>query len=438
MAGGAYANLTLPGLLTERHLTGRDAAFATELAYGTTRLRGQYDAVIAHVAGRDKIDPPVLDALRLGVHQIAAMRVPDHAAVAATVAVVREAIGTGPGGFVNAVLRAITEGPYEALLEQVAPATDNTDKTLAIRYSHPEWVIRTLRQAMKTCGRDPAELTALLAADNTQPEVTLVARPTLITTDQLSQQVLQRTRHEATPSKWAPSALTMARGAPGDLPAVRHGQAAVQDEGSQLVAWALAEATTTQEDQGRWLDLCAGPGGKAALLGAIAKERGAHLTANEPQAHRAELVRHTVAQLGDAVAVTEQDGRDFTGTFDRVLVDAPCTGLGALRRRPEARWRHSPRDLTTLGPLQRDLLRAAIGVTRPGGLVAYSTCSPHHAETRLVVQDVLAKHPEVSVLDAAQVPLLAATGAVGPDGMVQLWTDQHGTDSMFLALLRRG
>ncbi|MDR2373400.1 MAG: hypothetical protein LBD77_04745 [Bifidobacteriaceae bacterium] len=432
---GAYANLALPTMLTERQITGRDAAFATELAYGTIRMRGQYDAVIAKVAGRDQIDADVMDVIRLGIHQIAAMRVPDHAAVAATVAIAREAIGVGPSGFANAILRAVTEGPYEQLLAQAAPEDDDSIDTLAIRYSHPAWVVRTLRQALIGAGRDQADLKAVLAASNGQPPVTLVARPGLMTADQLAAQVEARSKQPAIRGKLAPTAVIMPRGAPGDLAAIRHGQAGVQDEGSQLVAWALAEAPVA-DDQGQWLDLCAGPGGKAALLGGIVRERGGHLTANEPQPHRAELVRGALKQLGDAVTVTELDAREVEGQFDRVLADVPCTGLGALRRRPEARWRHSPADLATLGPLQRDLLRAALDRARPGGVVAYTTCSPHLAETRLVVGDVLAERADAQLIEASEIELLPAD-AIGADGMAQLWTDRHGTDAMFLALIRR-
>jgi 16S rRNA (cytosine967-C5)-methyltransferase len=375
----------------------------------------------------------VADVLRLGLHQIAALRVPDHAAVAATVAIAREAIGIGPSGFVNAVLRAVTEGPFETLLEEVAPAGDDSLETLAIRYSLPTWAIRALRQALVASGRDRSELPAVLAATNQQAPVTLVARPGLIAVEQLAEQIEQATHRPAVPGRLAPSALAMMRGTPGDIPAIRHGQAAVQDEGSQLVVWALVD-TEVADDQGEWLDLCAGPGGKAALAGAIAKERGAHLVANEPQPHRADLLRAAVKQLGETVKVIEEDGRDIDGQYDRVLVDAPCTGLGALRRRPEARWRHSVADLATLGPLQRDLLRSGIDHTKPGGVVAYATCSPHLAETRLVVEDVLAGREDVELIAP---PSIVPADAVAEDGMVQLWTDVHGVDSMFLALIRK-
>jgi 16S rRNA (cytosine967-C5)-methyltransferase len=351
------------------------------------------------------------------------------------VALVREAVGQGPSGFANAVLRAVTEGPYDALLEEVAPAADTTVDNLAVRHSHPLWAVRSLRQALIGSGREVEDLPQVLAANNVQAPVTLVARPGLVTPDELAAQVEELTGQDAIRGKLASTAVGMARGVPGEISAVRHGQAAVQDEGSQLVAWALAEAPV-EDDQGSWLDLCAGPGGKAALLGGIARDRGAALTANEPQPHRAKMVRRAVSRLGDAVTVTELDGREVEGQFDRVLVDVPCTGLGALRRRPEARWRHSPADMATLGPLQRELLRAGIAATRPGGITAYATCSPHLAETRLVVQDVLAKMEDAVLLDASAVPLIPPD-AIGQDGMMQLWTDRHGTDAMFLALIRR-
>ena len=432
---GAYANLALPKMLRERGLFGRDAAFATELAYGATRLRNTYDAVIDQVAGRGQIDQAVRDCLRLGIHQLAAMRVPDHAAVAATVGLARQRLGLGPSKFVNAILRAVTEQSYEALVDQVAP-DDGDVAHLAVRWSHPEWVIRALRQAMIGTGRDPEDLRAVLAANN-QPAMTcLVARPGLITTEQLAEQVKAKTGREAKPGQWVSTALNLSRGMPGDLPAIRQGQGAVQDEGSQLVAWALAQAPI-ENDQGQWLDLCAGPGGKAALLAGLARHQGAHLTANEPQAHRAELVAQALRHYEDVARVTQEDGRAVEGRYDRVLVDVPCTGLGALRRRPEARWRHSPKDLGSLRPLQRELLQAGLDATKPGGVCLYSTCSPHLAETQMVVADLLKANPGSQLLRGDQVPILAQTEAVNTDGTIQLWTDIHGTDAMFLALLKK-
>jgi 16S rRNA (cytosine967-C5)-methyltransferase len=235
--------------------------------------------------------------------------------------------------------------------------------------------------------------------------------------------------------RWSPFAATLPGGDPGAVPAVRQRRAGVQDEGSQLVALALADAPVDGPDR-RWLDLCAGPGGKSALLAAVGAARGARLVSAELAPHRAGLVRNAV---GSDAGVVVADGRRppwLAGSFDRVLVDAPCTGLGALRRRPEARWRRRPEDVAPLAELQRALLTAAIESCRPGGIVAYATCSPHLAETRTVVADVMGRRGDVDRLDTR--PLLPAGMADlgdGPD--VQLWPHRHGTDAMYLAVLRR-
>ena len=400
----AYVNLVLPAMLTEHHITGRDAAFATELVHGTVRRQGTYDAVIDHVAskGIGSIDAPVLDALRLGAHQLLGMRVPAHAAVSTTVDVVRREIGHKPVHFANALLRSIGKRDLEDWLETVTSGLDG-DEATAVRTSHPVWVLQAFRQALGPEG----DLPALLEADNTPPRVTLVARPGLCEPDELPGQ----------PGLLSPYARILDGGDPGEVPAVREGRAGVQDEGSQLVAIALADAVVDGRDE-RWLDLCAGPGGKAALLGALAAQRGATLVANELQPHRAELVRQAVRLL-PSTEVTEHDGREGPwpeGSFDRVLVDAPCTGLGALRRRPEARWRRTPDDLDTLVPLQRALLTRALELVRDGGVVLYATCSPHLAETR----DALAAVPGADV-----------------ESVRQLWPHIDGTDAMFFAVLRR-
>ncbi len=402
----AYVNLLLPRMLAEHKVTGRDAAFATELVHGTVRQQGTYDAIIDSLASR-AIDPSVRDALRLGAHQLLSMRVPDHAAVSETVDVVRREIGHKPVGFVNALLRKIGARTLEAWIEELTSGLD-ADDARALRFSHPRWVVEAFRDAL---GGDEEDLDALLAADNAPPRVTLVARPGLAEPDELP----------GDPGRHSPYARIMAEGDPGAVAAVREGRAGVQDEGSQLVAIALADAEVRGADD-RWLDLCAGPGGKAALLGALATQRSAHLVANELQHHRAELVRSSMRLLPD-VEVTEHDGRAGPwepGAFDRVLVDAPCTGLGALRRRPEARWRRRPEDLATLTDLQRGLLGRALELTRPGGVTVYATCSPHRAETTGVVEAVTADRDDVTV-----------------ESTHQWWPHVDGTDAMFAAVLRR-
>jgi 16S rRNA (cytosine967-C5)-methyltransferase len=441
-ASDAYANLVLPPLLRERRIEGRDAAFATELAYGTLRLRGRYDAVLSRCSSRPltETDPPVLDALRLGAHQLLGMRVPPHAAVSETVGLVRDRVGSGAAQFVNAVLRRVAERDLDAWLEELKVTAPDETAALAATQSHPAWIVRALRESLVGNGLTADDLPALLEADNTAPRVTLVARPGLADPDEV------RADAHGTAGRWAPTAVVLPGSDPAAVPGVDQGRVGVQDEGSQLVTLALAAADVDGPAEGgeRWLDLCAGPGGKAALLGALALERGATVVANEVAPHRARLVERSVRAVRDAVSeVRTGDGREVgalePGAYDRVLLDAPCTGLGALRRRPESRWRRTPTDLQDLTALQRELLASALDAVRPGGLVAYVTCSPHLAETRVVVDDVLRRRDDVERVDAAEAVRRVAGGAIPlADRLdVQLWPHVHGTDAMHLTLLRR-
>ncbi|MEU2895446.1 transcription antitermination factor NusB [Streptomyces sp. NPDC006967] len=432
----AYANLVLPPLLRKAREGGgfdaRDAALATELVYGTLRRQGTYDAVIAACVDRPlrEVDPPVLDVLSLGAHQLLGTRIPPHAAVSASVELARVVLGDGRAKFVNAVLRKIAQDDLDGWLERVAPPYDeDPEDHLAVVHSHPRWVVSALWDSL---GGGRAGIEDLLRADNERPEVTLVARPGRATTAELLDE------EAAVPGRWSPHAVRLAEGGePGAITAVAEGRAGVQDEGSQLVALALAAAPVEGRDR-MWLDACAGPGGKAALLGALAAERGAVLLAAEKQPHRAALVARALAGSPGPYQVVAADGTRppwRPGSFDRVLVDVPCTGLGALRRRPEARWRRRPEDLDGFAPLQRGLLRTALESVRVGGVVGYATCSPHLAETRAVVADLLRQFPDAGLLDAR--PLLPGVPDLGDGPDVQLWPHVHGTDAMYLALIRR-
>ena len=425
----AYANLALPALLAERGITGRDAAFATELTYGTCRTRGLLDAVISAAAGRpiDQIDSVLLDLLRLGTYQLLRTHVAGHAAVSTTVEQAGIEFDSVRAGFVNGVLRTISKRDEQSWVNQLAPdaATDPIGHA-AFVHAHPRWIAQTFADAL---GADAGELDAALAADDGRPAVHLAARPGVLSAVELAQTV------DGEVGRYGPYAVYLAGGDPGRLAAIRDGQALVQDEGSQLVARALTLAPLIGTDRGRWLDLCAGPGGKTALIAAIAAQQGATVTAIEPNPRRAEMVEQNTRGL--AVEVLRVDGRDSSlpaGGFDRVLVDAPCTGLGALRRRPEARWRRTPADVPTLATLQRELLASAIALTRPGGVVLYATCSPHLVETVGVVSDALRRYP-VTALDARV--LFEPVENLGPGPYVQLWPHRHGTDAMFAAALRK-
>jgi 16S rRNA (cytosine967-C5)-methyltransferase len=479
----AYANLLLPALLAERGLHGRDAALATELAYGTLRGRGSYDAVVAACSSRPlaDIDPPLLDVLRLGTHQLLATRIGPHAAVATSVALAREVAGGGAAGFANAVLRRVAARDLDFWIAAVAPdrAADPVGY-LAVKTSHPGWIVAAVSESL---GEEPVTglpLTeAALAANNTRPLVTLCAVPGLAGPADLA-------ARGGRAARWSPFGAYLDSGDPAAVPEVAQGRAAVQDEASQLAALALARADLGAADldtvdpgagnlgtrltdppaadpgaavaeapvtgavvagslvaagDRRWLDLCAGPGGKARLLAGLAAGRGARLLAADVREHRARLVRAATAPAGAAAVVVADGTRPAwrAASFDRVIADVPCSGLGALRRRPDARWRKTPADVAALGELQRSLLRTAINAARPGGVIAYVTCSAHVAETRAVVGQVTAARDDVLVLDApallGEVPDLACPAPGGR--YAQFWPHLHGTDAIFLAVLRR-
>ena len=423
----SYANLALPALLAEREITGRDAAFATELTYGTCRVRGLLDAIIGAAAQRpaQQIDPVLLELLRLGSYQLLYTRVEPHAAVSTTVEQAGIEFDSARAGFVNGVLRTISSRDAQSWTAQLAPdvAADPIGHAAFVG-AHPRWIAQAFADAL---GAQAGELSAVLAADDQRPQVHLAARPGVLDAADLAAEV------GGALGRYSPYAVYLPGGDPGHLEQIRDGRALVQDEGSQLVARACALAPV-DGDTGRWLDLCAGPGGKTALLAAMGAATGARVTAVEPAPRRAAMVADNTRGLD--VQVLTVDGRQsgLQPAFDRVLVDAPCTGLGALRRRPEARWRREPADVPVLAKLQRELLAAAISLTRPGGVVLYATCSPHLSETVGVVADALRRHP-VRALDAR--PLFAPADGLGDGPYVQLWPHRHGTDAMFAALLTR-
>ncbi|MGA1811771.1 transcription antitermination factor NusB [Frondihabitans sp. 4ASC-45] len=453
----AYANLLLPQRIVRAGLSPQDAGLATELTYGTLRMSGYYDRVLSIAARRptDQIDPALLDVLRLGAHQLLATRVAPHAAVDESVSLARQVGSRSGTGFVNGVLRTVSRSTPDEWLARVLAETTSPDDALAARYSHPEWVVRALRGALAAEGRAD-ELETLLEADNEPARVSLVALPGLA--DPGAVEGVEEGR-------FSPVALTAPHGDPASLADVRSGTVRVQDEGSQLAALALSRLKPIEPGE-RWLDMCAGPGGKAALLAAEAAVGGARLTANELVPGRVGLVKQALAAVTAAaraagssspaatasvpelVEVRQGDATEIGAsepeTYARILLDAPCTGLGALRRRPEARWRKQPRDVAELTGLQSELFSSALAALAPGGTLAYVTCSPHTAETRGVVESGLKRWARdggtpIDTIDATEVLQSVAVAELdlGAGPFVQLWPHRHGTDAMFVALLRK-
>jgi len=415
-----YSNLLLPAALTASTLDERDRNLVTELVYGTLRMQGKHDWVLSQVSDRPwiEVDAGIVDLARMGVHQLHEMRIPDHAAVSATVEVARKRLGESQASFVNALLRAVTRKSLEEWFAPLESISDHVEK-FAIQYSHPAWIISAYFDLLKSW--DFVELE--LRSNNVPAIPTLVSWPGYSTQADLI-------ALGGEPTKYSALGVSM-KGNPGKLELIQHRLAGVQDEGSQLVASVFAAASGGQQ----WLDLCAGPGGKAALLSSIARQRNITFTGNEYSQPRADLVRKVV----HGARVWCGDGRDIAQhgeSFDAILIDAPCTGLGALRRRPEVRWRRTVADLRELTQLQLELIEAAIPVLNPEAILGYATCSPHLAETTVQVLDILKKHPELEHVNV-ETYLPANLKDATRSGSLSLWTHKHGTDAMFLALFRK-
>ena len=441
---GAYANLLMPKLLDKARLDSRDSGFAQELAFGTLRNALFYDFIIAKCAGRDiqQIDADARLVLELGSHQLLGMRVPSHAALSETVDLAKKVLKASLSGFINGVLRRVSEKSRDEWLGILHKQTSNQITRFSVEYSQPEWMVRAVAEALRLDGLEN-DLEALLAANNQAPLVNLVALPGLATAEDLYQE-------GAILGGASPIGAELPDGDPAMLRSVKEGTVRVQDQGSQLAALALLSAQTlTQSETEDWLDLCAGPGGKAAVLAASAKQQNAQLVCNEVLPHRAKLVSQALSKVNPNVYVRTGDGRDLGAdapeAFDRILLDAPCTGLGALRRRPESRYRKQQSDVAQLARLQEELFESAWLGLKPGGVLAYVTCSPHPAETTAVISWAQKKFSNLELLDATNTlqqinPALKTDAHLALNSKrktVQLWPHRQNTDAMFIALVRK-
>lgn len=425
---GAYTHVALGQLTRDRELDSRDAAFTTELVYGTVRQQLTLDTILELASGRKLavLDPRVVDVLRLGAYQLLFAATDQYAAVDTSVNLVKSVCGPAPGGLVNAVLRKVAARDLTSWHKQIRKDSDPKAARAALS-SHPTWMISALTDALGPAQRD--QLDALLEADNEPARPTLVARPGMADVNDLID-------YGATPGRYSPYAAVASTGLLRDLKGLRNGSVAVQDEGSQLVALALANAQVEGVEK-HWVDLCAGPGGKLGLLAAIAGQRGISAAGVELHPHRAKLVDNTARRIPGYAGVVVGDGRQapIKPGVDRVLLDAPCTGLGVLRRRPEIRWRRTPADLPGLATLQTELLNSAIDLVRPGGVVGYTTCSPHIAETTLIISAIGKARADIEIEDARE--LFPGVNDLGEGPHVRLWPHLHNTDGMFFALIRK-
>lgn len=409
---GAYSNLLLPKLLSKSELPKVDKAFAAELVYGSLRLKARHDLYISKASTRslEDIDTKVLIALRLGVHQLKEMRVPSHAAINETVELAKRVAGKSTGGFVNALLRKIDDFS----MEDLALPTDMQAR-LAAEYSHPEWIVSSYFDSLK----NQVEVERLLRANNLPARPTLIAWPGRSTQNELVEAGANVIEGSVVAASYD--------GDPGDIDAIRERRAGVQDLGSQIV---VEKFLRTYQPGLRWLDLCAGPGGKAAYLSSYINLHEGEFIANEISSERAKLV----TQVVEKSEVINHDGRNLPseiGSFDRILIDAPCTGIGALRRRPEVRWRRTLQDLKNLTTLQSELMDAAALHLKSEGVLAYVTCSSHQAETKFQIRSFLKRNAEFT-----RVPIEDSRS--DEDGELQLWPHRDNCDAMFLSMLQKG
>ena len=419
---GGYSNLLLPKALAQSALDDRDRGFATELVYGTLRMQGRHDWILAQASDRpwSEVDPALVDVARLGAHQLFEMRVPTHAAVSATVELGRKVLGESKASFLNAILRKISQQSLDEYVSQIMLVGDDIER-FSVLHSHPQWIISAFLDQLGTL----EEVEKLLIANNQAPRPTLVSWPGLSSQEDLVDV-------GATPTPYSPYGAVF-DGSPASLDLVIGRKAGVQDEGSQLVADIFAKAS---KDQQPWLDLCAGPGGKAALLSALAKENGIEFFANEISQVRSKLVQQVV----QGAPVSTLDAREISSlglSFGAILADVPCTGLGALRRRPEVRWRRSIADLKSLVVLQSEIIDSAIDALSPGGIFGYATCSPHLSESRIAVSEALKRHPEMEHIDITELVHPDLRLSAIDRGNLTLWTHRHNTDAMFLSIMRK-
>ena len=419
---GGYSNLLLPKILSKSQMDERDKGFATELVYGTLRMQGRHDWILAQASDRpwEEVDPALVDVARLGAHQLFEMRVPTHAAVSATVELGRKVLGESKASFLNAILRKVSQKSLDEYVSEIELIKDDFER-LSILYSHPQWIISAYLDQLGNLD----EVRELLSANNLAPRPTLVSWPGLSSQDDLIDV-------GATATHFSPYGAVF-DGSPASLDLIVQRKAGVQDEGSQLVAHIFSQVA---EDQDEWLDLCAGPGGKAALLSAIAKSKNIEFSANEISEVRAKLVRQVV-QGADVTTIDARELSSLGRQYGAILADVPCTGLGALRRRPEVRWRRTVADLKSLVILQAEIIDSAIACLTPGGLLGYATCSPHLSETRIAVSEALKRHPYMELVDLTSFIHPELRTSAVDRGSLTLWTHRHNTDAMFLSVLRK-
>lgn len=435
VAQGSYATQTLASELSRSGLGDTDRALTTELVYGALRLRERLDrALAAHAPrGLHQLDNLTRDALRLGAYQILFLRIPPHAAVDDAVEAVKRMRGPRLGGFVNALLRRLAN-TGEPPLPPPSPSSSSDDwgAHLTIRESMPRWIVD---RVLVTLGHDVGA--AALAAFNT-PAPTWLRTNTLRTHREALIADLQRERPQVQLATAAASPDALAARHGGDLfttAAYRAGAFLAQDLGAQLVVRLLGT-----EPGEHILDACAGMGGKSTYLAALSRD-GATIDAADLSPSKLALAQDHAQRLGMKsirllqADLTRQDA-PLAPSYDRVLLDAPCSGLGVLRRHPEAKWTRTPADVQSLAKLQAALLAALAPRVRPGGLFVYAVCTFTEEEGPAQLERFLHTHGDFQVEPAGNVEA-ALAGLTAADGTLRTWPHRDDADAFYAVRLRR-
>ena len=421
---GAYANIALSKRLNEAKLSPVDRRFATELVYGTIKASGTLDWMLGHYLKRPltQTDPLVVNIMRLGMYQLQFLdKIPASAAVNEAVNLAKKFAHPGASGFVNAVLRSVIREPDRIRYPNFVK---DPVRSIALRECHPEWLVKRWLDQI-----GPEETLELCRFNNTQPPLSLRTNTLKISRAELLQKLLD-SGTEAEISPLAPEGIICHRLGDEPLQLIRQGLCQAQDESSMLVAHIVDPKPGELV-----IDACAAPGGKSTHMATLMQNTGRVLSV-DIHAHKIQLIEDNQRRLGLTIIEARQlDATELhktlAGKADRVLVDAPCSGLGVLRRRPDARWRKED-SLQSLPELQKAILASAARCVKPGGVLVYSTCTLERAENEDIVSGFLAQHPEFFLDDTGRLLPVARD-----EKMITLWPQRDGTDGFFIARMMR-
>ncbi|WP_283246400.1 16S rRNA (cytosine(967)-C(5))-methyltransferase RsmB [Paenibacillus sp. Marseille-Q4541] len=429
---GAYSNLLLNQVLKGANLSPADAGLATELVYGTIARRNTLDFFLeSYVAkGLKKLTPWVRNLLRLSLYQILYLdRIPHHAAVSEAVNIAKRKGHQGISGMVNGVLRNMLRNLDQLQVPEDLPVV----KRIALTHSHPEWLVK---RWVAQYGEHTAE--AMCRANNEAPPVSVRVNTTMTSRDKLMQE-MEAAGHTVLPSKLSKDGIIVTSGGNMALTSwYKDGMLSVQDESSMLVAEAVGP-----EPGMTVLDCCAAPGGKTSHIGEKMQDRGS-IIANDIHPHKVKLIQDQADRLGLASIETVcHDALDLSShypeaSFDRILLDAPCSGFGVIRRKPDLRWTKTPEDVESISSLQSELLSRASKLLKPGGILVYSTCTTEQKENDLVVRNFLSAHPDYAVAGLADTMNEEVKACVTEEGYgIQILPQKFDSDGFYIARLTR-